>query len=153
MKPLKWKLILVVFFVQFVLSACLHANPTISPFDRTMDWVLLSLIYGYVFLIETTAIKFILYGRDGPSWLRAFMVAVFVNALSAVAGIFTHVYYHVGSFDFYPNFISVYGMSLGVESLTLLLMYMRSYPKRAFLTGIVMNTASYLFFLMLSFPK
>ena len=128
MKLLKWKLILVVLAAQLMLSICSCANPTITPFDRVMDWVLLSLIYAYIFLIETTAIKLNLYGRDGPSWLRAFMVAVLVNVLSAVVGILSHVYYDISSFDFYPNFIAVFGISFGVESLVLVLLHLRSYP-------------------------
>ena len=153
MKPLKWKLVFGAFAVQLVFSASLYANPVISPFDKVMDWLLLSLIYAYIFLIETCSIKFILFGRDGPSWLSAFIIAVFVNVASAIVGILSHVYYDVGSYDFYPNFFAAFGISLGVESLVLVLLHLRSYPKRALMTGGVMNLISYMFLLLIRFPE
>ena len=152
MKPLRWKMPGVLFFLLLISSRA-YANPAASQSDRVMDAVVLFLIYGYVFLIETTAIKFILYGRDGPSWLRAFMVGVFVNIVSAAVGLLSHVYYDADVFDFHPNFICVFGVSLAVESFVLFLMYARSYPKRALVTGAVMNVASYIFFLLLRFPE
>jgi hypothetical protein len=88
MKPVKWSLLLVVLFIQFAVPANAFANPAISEFDKTMDTIVLFLIYGYVFFTETVVVKLVLFGRDGPSWLRALAVAVLANSLSAIIGLF-----------------------------------------------------------------
>lgn len=135
-KPFKREFIFAVPVVQFNLFSRVFANPAISLFDKTKNLFVLSRIYAYVLLMERKAVKLIYYGRDGTSWLRAFMVAVFVKALS----------------EGQSSLLILRGKHWG-GSLAFLLMSMRSNGKRALFNGIIINTAPYTFLLMPSFSQ
>jgi hypothetical protein len=106
----------------------------------------------FIVLIEGAAIKLALFGLDGPSWPRAFVLAAILNVASAIAGGLTGVHFDFWAFEFEPNLAAVLGISLGVEGIALVVLFARRRLRRALVTALVMNLASYTVLVLARFP-
>jgi len=142
---------LLVGFVALVPRSAL-ANPVFSPFYTARQIVIIAYIYLLIILLEGAVIKLALFGIDGPSWPRAFLLAVVLNVASAIVGLAAGFYFDYGGFKFRPNLFAVFGLSLGVEGVPLVLLFARWQLKRAAVTAFAMNFSSYVVMILLRVP-
>ncbi|MBN1916451.1 MAG: hypothetical protein JW889_00965 [Verrucomicrobia bacterium] len=106
----------------------------------------------FIVLIEGTAIKLVLFGLDGPSWPKAFLLALVLNSVSGYVGIRAGISFDWWEFRFEPGVLSVFLVSLGIEGGALAVLSFRRIP-RAVAAASVMNLASYAFLVMSQFPR
>ena len=129
-----------------------QANPVTSGFETVRQAVIISYIYLLIVLLEGAVIKLALFGLDGPSWPRALFLAVVLNAVSAVVGLSAGLYFDSSGFNFHPHVYAVFGVSLGVEGVPLVLLFARWQLKRAAVTALAMNVASYVVMALFRLP-
>jgi hypothetical protein len=129
------------------------ANMLSFPFDGALrQRIIFGLICLFIVLVEGAVIKLVLLGTDAPSWPRAFLLAVVLNAATTIVAIRREVYFDWWEFRFYPDVFTVFGTSLVVEGVPLIVLFVRRLT-RAIATAFVMNLASYAVLVMIQFPK
>ncbi len=128
------------------------ANPVGSSLFTARQAVIIVYIYALIVLLEGAVIKLALFRIDGPSWPRALLLAGALNGASAVIGLTTGVYFDYWGFNFQPHLFAVLGISLGVEGAPLMLLFGRWQLRRAAVTAVGMNFASYVLMVLLRLP-
>jgi hypothetical protein len=128
------------------------ANPVGSSLSTAREAVVIVYIYGLIVLLEGAVIKLALFGVEGPSWPRALLLAVALNAASAIIGLSAGFYFDYARFSFRPHVFAVLGVSLGVEGVPLVLLFARWRLRRAAIAAVGMNLASYLVMVLLRLP-
>ncbi len=146
-------LIVTVFALVALFPLPAPANMVSFPFDGALrQRIIFGLICLFIVLVEGAVIKLVLFGIDGPSWPRAFLLAIGLNAVSAVVAIRREVYFDWWEFRFYPDVFTVFGTSLVLEGVPLIFLFVRRLT-RAITTTFVMNLTSYAVLIMAQFPK
>jgi hypothetical protein len=114
--------------------------------------VVFGLLWLLVLVVEGAVLKLVLFGLDGASWPLAFLVAFGVNLASSLAGGLAGVHFDFWAFEFTPGPLAVLGISLGVEGGILLAAFGRWRLRRALVTAVAMNAASYLLLVLARLP-
>jgi len=127
------------------------ANPILPPEAISRQVVVFALICLLIVLVEGATIKLVVFGLDGPSWPRAFLLALVLNVVSGYVGVRAGVYFDWWRFRFEPSVLLVLAVSLGIEGAALTILYVRR-PLRAIAAAFLMNLASYLILVMSQFP-
>ncbi len=145
-----------IFFAALV-PLPVSSNPVSPPLGIGLENVRQIIVFGlicvYIVLIEGTFIKLMLFRLDGITWPKAMLVALVLNVLSAIVGLKRGMYFDTYRFEFNPGPMSVFGVSLLVEGIFLVLIFARRKPLRALLTVGAMNLATYTIMLMSRFPE
>lgn len=145
---------LVLALIAALVSTSAEANPVRIPFTGALSAaIVFGVICLFIVLVEGAAIKLVLFGLDGPSWLRAFLLALLLNVGSAIVGNLAGVHFDYWAFEFEPSLFAVLGISLGVEGVILAVLFVGRRLPRASLTCGLMNLASYAVLALSRFPE
>jgi hypothetical protein len=135
-----------------LLSFPADANPVLPPEEIGRQVIVFGLLCLLIVLVEGATIKLVLFGLDGPSWPKAFLLALVLNAISGYAGVRSGIYFDWWEFRFEPSVMAVLSVSLGIEGGALVVLFFRRIP-RAVATAFLMNLASYAILVMSQFPR
>jgi hypothetical protein len=149
-----WPRLLALPAAALVLLVCspAEANPMVFPGDVGREMVVFGLLCMLIVLVEGATIKLVLFGLDGPSWPKAFLLALVLNAISGYVGVRGGIYFDWWEFRFEPSVLPVLSVSLGIEGGALVVLFFRRIP-RAVATAFLMNLASYAILVMSQFPR
>jgi len=147
-----WFLALPAAVLVSLVSLPADANPVLPPDAIGRQVIVFGLICLLIVLVEGATIKLVLFGLDGPSWPKAFLLALVLNAISGYAGVRGGIYFDWWEFRFEPSVLAVLTVSLGIEGGALAVLFVRRIP-RAVAAAFLMNLGSYAILVMSQFPR